>query len=144
MNGKKIWLIQCCKFLKCDPWPATLSSSGNLLEMQVPIPDLLNWKLGVGPNNMCFIFKKFFKDFKNVDHFFLSLYWICYNVASIFFFFFIFWFSCPKASGIFAPWPRIQPVFPALEGKVLTTGLQRKSYNMCFNNHLEGLLKHIL
>ena len=39
----------------------------------------------------------------------------------------MFWFSGRKAYGILAPWPGIEPAPLALEGEVLTTGLQGKS-----------------
>ena len=45
----------------------------------------------------------------------------------LFFFFFFFPFGC-EAWGILAPRPGIKPTPPALEGKVLTTGLSRKSH----------------
>ena len=41
--------------------------------------------------------------------------------------FYGFWFLGPKAYGILAPQPGIKPTPPALEGKVLTTGLPGKS-----------------
>ena len=63
--------------------------------------------------------------------FFSSLYWICYNIASVlcfgFFFFVFFVFFGHEACGILAPRPGIKPVPPALEGEVLTTGLPGKS-----------------
>ena len=42
-------------------------------------------------------------------------------------FYFMFWFFDPKACRILAPRPEIEPVLPALEGKVLTTGPAGKS-----------------
>ena len=39
----------------------------------------------------------------------------------------MFWFFGCEACGILAPWPGIEPVPPALEGEVLTTGPLRKS-----------------
>ena len=51
------------------------------------------------------------------------LYWICYNIA----FFFMFWFFDHEACGILAPWPRIEPSPPALEDEALTTGPPPKS-----------------
>ena len=38
-------------------------------------------------------------------------------------------FSCPAGCGILVPWPGIEPESFALEGKFLTTGPPRKSYN---------------
>ena len=67
-----------------------------------------------------FFFKDFFWGMWNV---FQSLYWICYNIASVlsfgfwpqgFFFFFLAW--C-----VLAPWPESEPAPSALEGKVLPT-----------------------
>ena len=49
-----------------------------------------------------------------------SLYWICYNIVSV-------WFFGCEACGLLGPWPGIEPVPCALEGKVLTTGLPGKS-----------------
>ena len=63
-----------------------------------------------------------------MDHFW-SLYWICYNIASVLclgFFCFCFCF-CHKACRIFAPWPGIKPAPPTLEDKVLITGPLGKS-----------------
>ena len=39
----------------------------------------------------------------------------------------MFWFFGHEACGILALWPGIEPTTPALEGKVLTTGLPGKS-----------------
>ena len=63
----------------------------------------------------------------------LSLYWTCYNIASI-----LFWFFGPKAFGILAPWSGIEPAPPTLEGKVLTTGLPRKSHIQVFNQEQDS------
>ena len=53
--------------------------------------------------------------------------------------------SRPVACGILAPWPRIEPESPALEGKFLTTGLPEKSQKFVFffSNNLEGNLGDI-
>ena len=49
---------------------------------------------------------------------FLSLSWICHSIVSV-----LFDDSFdPEAYRILVPWPGNQPTFPALEGKVLTTG----------------------
>ena len=37
--------------------------------------------------------------------------------------------SCFLACGILVPWPGIEPVFPALQGRFLTTGPPRKSWD---------------
>ena len=55
--------------------------------------------------------------------FFLSLYWICYSIASVLCFLVLGHLVC----GILAPWPGIEPAPPAVEGEVLTTGLPGKS-----------------
>ena len=55
-----------------------------------------------------------------MDHFW-SLYWICYNTASVLCLGFFCFCFCHKACRILAPWPRIKPAPPTLEGKVLTT-----------------------
>ena len=65
--------------------------------------------------------------------YFWSLYWICYNIASVLWGFFF----GPEACGILAPQPGIQPtpMPPVLERKVLTTGPPGKSLNLlhlCF------------
>ena len=53
------------------------------------------------------VFKIFFlRFFFNADHF-KSLYWICYNVASVL----CFWFFGHKACVISAPWLEIEPAF---------------------------------
>ena len=44
----------------------------------------------------------------------------------------MFWFFGPKARGILAPLPGIDPVPPALEGDVLTTGPPGKSLDYLF------------
>ena len=62
-----------------------------------------------------------FKIFFNVDHI-QSLYWLCYNIASVL----CFCFGC-KVYGILTAWPGIKPKSPALEGKFLTTGPPGKS-----------------
>ena len=61
--------------------------------------------------------------FFDVDHF--KVYWISYGIVSLFF---TFWFFGCEAHGILVPHPGIKPAPPALEGKVLTTGLPRKSH----------------
>ena len=63
--------------------------------------------------------------------FFLILYWICYNIASIFFMHCFFFDH--EACGILAPWPGIEPSTPALEGEALTTGPPPKSRTWAFN-----------
>ena len=65
----------------------------------------------------------FFFFFKYVGHL-KRLHWICYNIASIF----MFWFFGPQACRILVPWPGIEPVPPELEGEVSTTGPPRKSW----------------
>ena len=57
---------------------------------------------------------------------FLSLHWICYNIAAFFYVLFCFVFAC-TAHRILASWPEIEPVSPALKGKVLTTEPPGKS-----------------
>ena len=42
----------------------------------------------------------------------------------------MFWFFGHEACGIIVPQPGIEPVPPALEGKVLTTGLLEKSQEL--------------
>ena len=44
--------------------------------------------------------------------------------------FFMFWFFGHEACGFLAPRPGIKPATPALEGKVLTTGLPGRSLTM--------------
>ena len=57
---------------------------------------------------------------------FKSLYWICYNNASISFLKSFWFFGC-KACGILAAQPRVEPTSPAVEGEILTTGPPGKS-----------------
>ena len=47
----------------------------------------------------------------------------------------MFWVFGPKACGILAPIPGIEPSPPALEGDVLTTGLPGKSQRACVLNN---------
>ena len=42
--------------------------------------------------------------------------------------------SCSKAHGILVPWPGIEPMSPALQGRFLTTGLPGKSLTPIFLN----------
>ena len=51
---------------------------------------------------------------------FLSIYYICCNTVSMF------WFFGHEACGILTSQPGIEPTPPALEGKVLTTGQSEK------------------
>ena len=44
--------------------------------------------------------------------------------------FYVFGFFGHEACGILAPWPGIEPIPPALEGKVLATGPPGKSCNL--------------
>ena len=67
----------------------------------------------------------------NFKIFFFFLMWIIFKVftefvTTLLLFHVLFWFDC-EACGTLAPQPRIKPVPPALEGKVLTTGLSGKS-----------------
>ena len=64
--------------------------------------------------NLCSTLKPFSSSygFWYICYFFLNLYWICYNIASMC------WFSGQEACGILVPWPGIEP---ELGGKVLTT-----------------------
>ena len=57
---------------------------------------------------------------------FWNLYWICHNIVSVLCFVFFGHDTC----GLLAPWPRIEPVPSALEGKVLTTGTSGKSLDL--------------
>ena len=43
---------------------------------------------------------------------------------------FMFWFFGQEACGILAPWPGIEPLPPALEGKVLTMNRQGSPYGL--------------
>ena len=58
----------------------------------------------------------------DLKHFLKSLYLICYNIASV-----LFWFFGREACGILVPQQGIKPIPGALEGKVLTTALPGKS-----------------
>ena len=59
---------------------------------------------------------------------FLSLYWICYNTASVL----CFGFLVIRHVGILAPPPGIEPTAAALECEVVTTGPPRKSHKIVF------------
>ena len=61
---------------------------------------------------------------------FLSIYWMCYNIISIFVN--LLFFSGHEAYGSLAPQPRVEPTPSALEDKVLTIRLPRKSPGMKF------------
>ena len=50
--------------------------------------------------------------------------------------------SCPMASGILAPRPRIEPESPALEGGFSTTGPQGKSHKIYFFRAVLDLLRN--
>ena len=69
--------------------------------------------------------KKIF--FCDVD-LFKSLYYICYNIVSVF----MFWFFGCEACGILVPQSGIESAPLALEGKVLTTGLPGRCLNASF------------
>ena len=66
------------------------------------------------------LFLKFF--FFNVGHC-LSLYWICYNIASVFL---CFGFLARDTWGVLATCPWIGPTLPSLKDEVLTTGQKGK------------------
>ena len=70
----------------------------------------------------------------DVDYF-LSLYWICYNIPSVL----CFGFFGHKACGILAPRPGIEPTCPALEGEVLTTGPPGKSLPLFFKTPMKQI-----
>ena len=53
---------------------------------------------------------------------FKVFYWICYNIASV-------WFFSPKAHKILAFQPGIEPEPPSLEGEVFSTGQQGSPNN---------------
>ena len=48
---------------------------------------------------------------------------ICYSTASVL----CFWFFSQEACRVLSPQPGIEPAYPSLEGKVLTTGLPGES-----------------
>ena len=58
----------------------------------------------------------------------------------------MFWFFGPKAFGILARQPGIEPAPPALEGEVLTTGLPGKSLDILIiilSIHEHGISFHL-
>ena len=59
----------------------------------------------------------------------ISLYWICYSIVSVL----CFGFLAARHVGYLAPQAGIKPTPPALEGKVLTTGLPGNSLKGFFN-----------
>ena len=50
---------------------------------------------------------------------------------------FMFWFFNLEACGVLAPYPGMKSTLPALEGKVLTTGLPEKSLDV-FSSFLKS------
>ena len=121
-------------------WKWIFQSSANLLCGRDLFPILcshcrfvckiFNWCLLLA----CYCF--FFKDFLICvpDS---SLYWICYNIASVSCYVFVFCFvlfCCNKVCGILAPWPGVKLASPALEGEVKTIGLSGKSHCCCFKS----------
>ena len=78
-------------------------------------------------NNMIVIKNIFFlRFFFDVDHL-KTHYWTYYNIASVLFL--VVWL---QAMWILAPWPKIEPTSSALEGKILTIRLVRKSLKCVF------------
>ena len=67
----------------------------------------------------------FLKIFWNVP-FFKSLYWICYNIVCLFVCLFCI-FLAHKAYGILVSGPGVEPTFPVVYGKILTTVPSEKS-----------------
>ena len=59
-----------------------------------------------------------------VYSFLKSLYWLCYNIASVL----CFGFAGPKTWGILVPWQGMEPSLPTLEGEALIPGQLRKSF----------------
>ena len=72
---------------------------------------------------LVFFFKIFFFD---ADY--LSLYWICFNIACVL----LFWFFGREARGILVSWPGIEPAALAVEGEVLTIGPGRSCLWLLF------------
>ena len=62
-----------------------------------------------------------------INHFFLFFFFKSLLNLLQCCFCFMFWFFGPKACGILAPWPGMEPSPHAFEGKVPTTGLPGKS-----------------
>ena len=63
--------------------------------------------------------------------FFLSLYWICYIIASVLCFVFL----DTRHVGSWLPWPGIEPAHPELEGQVLTYWTTREVPDFTVLNH---------
>ena len=63
----------------------------------------------------------------SLSFFFFFWMWTIFKVliefVTILFLFYI-WFFGHEACGLLVPWPGIKPAHPALEGEILTTGLQ--------------------
>ena len=68
-----------------------------------------------------------------VNMVFRHLYWICYNVASVF----MIWIFDLEVHGILGPWPGIEPSPLALESEVSTTGPPGKSQHRTLNSCIE-------
>ena len=75
-----------------------------------------------------------------MDHFFKSLYRVCYNIAS-FKKYFVFFYL--KTCGILAPQPGIEPTPPALESEVLTSRLPWNSLACIFGVFLKSKMKEV-
>ena len=62
------------------------------------------------------------------------------NLLPYCFHFFLLWFFGPKACGVLAPWPGIEPAHPKLEGEILTTGPPGKSSHVSLREGGRGRL----
>ena len=79
----------------------------------------------------------FLKIFFAVDHFLKSLYWIYYNIASMFVVVVV--VLATEACGIPTPQAGIKPMPLALEGKILATGPPGKSQDLLLERHRGAL-----
>ena len=84
------------------------------------------------------------------DHLILSFFLLLLTILKVFvefvtiflLFYALFFFFSHQTWEILSPWPGIKPALPALEGGILTTGPQRKSWAHCFyfqNPHMHNI-----
>ena len=121
-TGHALWIS-----MSVSPEERLLVNTGSVQILYYSYIHLVALLCFEGPHPLFF----FFKDFLDVNHF-LSLYYVCYNIAFVLCF-----CSCFFWHGFLAPQLGIKPTPPALEDKVSTTGWPRKS-------QVVGLLKKML
>ena len=144
-----------CLEISSDKYPSlsvtsyTLHSKANLQSAKF-ITNITNWKLSssfqelipyflLRSHQNCLVQSYFFSflsffSFSFFFYHFWSLYWICYNIASIF----VFMFFGQEACGILASRPGIE-MPPILEDEVVTTGPSRSLFNHISNSLFKAI-----